>query len=53
MGVIDGVDEKRVVAFNLIIKIKCCKTSFTKTFLHSVEDEIESYGLAIHRAKNI
>jgi hypothetical protein len=38
MGVIDGVDEK-AAAFNLIIKIKCCKTSFAKTFLHSVEDE--------------
>ncbi|KKQ50493.1 MAG: hypothetical protein US70_C0036G0006 [Parcubacteria group bacterium GW2011_GWD2_38_11] len=39
------------IRYNLTINIQCYKKTFEKTLLHSAEDEIEEYGLAIHRAK--
>ena len=39
------------VIYNLTIEIQCHKRTFDKTLLHSPEDEIEMYGLAIYRAK--
>lgn len=39
------------ILYNLTIDVKCHKRIFDKTRLHSVEDQIEMYGLAIYRAK--
>lgn len=39
------------IVYNLTIKIKCSKRNFEDAGLRSVEEDIEEYGLAIHRAK--
>jgi hypothetical protein len=39
------------ISFNLMINIRCFKKTFERTLLHSSEDEIERYGLAIYRAR--
>ena len=41
------------IVFNLTIKIQCNKQKFEKSPLYSAEDQIERYGLAIHRAKEM
>ena len=45
------VEEKNL--FNLVIAVRCYKTTFNRMLIHSVEDEIEAYGMAIHRAKKM
>jgi hypothetical protein len=52
--IVMGIKKIEVIektSFNLMINIRCCKRNFERTLLHSPEDEIERYGLAIHRAR--
>jgi hypothetical protein len=44
---------KPAILYNLTINIHCYKRTFKGTNLDSAEDEIEQYGLAIHRAKKL